>query len=675
MKLLSLELSNFRVFYGLHNIEFSHSDDKPLTVMTGFNGGGKTSLLNALYWCFTGTTTPQLNDPDLLVNKDAANDEKNAIAYSEVTFQERNDIYRIRRTVNASNTKQSFSIFQIGNDGTSKEITNPEIFVQKFIPKKMAEWFFYDAEAIGNLNLSGNDSFKKSLRKTFGFEIVDSLIEDLDSCLTKRKKEFSRSVKSESLEKVLSDIDYFKKSLQTDMAQKEEASIKLDEASKRFTEKDNALRKQPSMVQLHRARDDEKSRLDRNTEALNKAIKERKTYLGIAFPALLIHAKASEFSKHLQIEENKGRLPSAFKDQLLDEIMEERECICGTKIIKDSTEEAKILDLYKIASTSVFNDKIRNIQYLLKEIERNAQEYEEKIKDMRITEISISQQISGNEAKLKEIKAQIDEIPLEIVAQLEKERENALSERNKFNNIVESKKTLIQSHNHNIFQLEARYKVESERIKSGEKVQQEIDKISKIMNYTRELLRIQEKRALTVLSVELNRLLKKFLIKDFRAQIDSSDYRVTMFDDEGKQVSPGTGEDAVLKYAFIATVVSLTGKKTIDKIDFMADPINAPLILDAPFTSMSDSYKELVATNLVLQASQLILFVLPEVLSLESLKSSLHKFTGKEYILHIKARGDRGEKRMETTSINGKSYPLNSYNNTRNETEVIEVNK
>jgi DNA sulfur modification protein DndD len=115
MKLLSLELSNFRVFYGLHNIDFSHSDDKPLTIMTGFNGGGKTSLLNALYWCFTGTTTPQLKDPDLLVNKDAANDEKNAIAYSEVTFQEKNDIYRIRRTVNASNTKQSFSIFFMPN--------------------------------------------------------------------------------------------------------------------------------------------------------------------------------------------------------------------------------------------------------------------------------------------------------------------------------------------------------------------------------------------------------------------------------------------------------------------------------------------------------------------------------------------------------------------------------
>ena len=37
----------------------------------GENGAGKTNLLNAIYWCVTGSFTPRFQDKRMLVNKEA----------------------------------------------------------------------------------------------------------------------------------------------------------------------------------------------------------------------------------------------------------------------------------------------------------------------------------------------------------------------------------------------------------------------------------------------------------------------------------------------------------------------------------------------------------------------------------------------------------------------------
>jgi hypothetical protein len=43
------------------------------------------------------------------------------------------------------------------------------------LPPGLISWFFFDAEAIGSLELSGSPEFKRDLRKTLGFDLVDTL--------------------------------------------------------------------------------------------------------------------------------------------------------------------------------------------------------------------------------------------------------------------------------------------------------------------------------------------------------------------------------------------------------------------------------------------------------------------------------------------------------------------
>ena len=54
MKINSIELKNFRPYYGKHTINFATDDERHVTVIQGVNGAGKTSLFTALNWCLYG---------------------------------------------------------------------------------------------------------------------------------------------------------------------------------------------------------------------------------------------------------------------------------------------------------------------------------------------------------------------------------------------------------------------------------------------------------------------------------------------------------------------------------------------------------------------------------------------------------------------------------------------
>ena len=73
MKLISMALHNFRQFYGAQSCDFATGDDpkRVVTVFHGYNGSGKTALLNAFVWCLYGTTTPDFQADDKLENEAA----------------------------------------------------------------------------------------------------------------------------------------------------------------------------------------------------------------------------------------------------------------------------------------------------------------------------------------------------------------------------------------------------------------------------------------------------------------------------------------------------------------------------------------------------------------------------------------------------------------------------
>jgi len=68
MRILSVTLNNFRQFPGENTIELSGADAKKVSLIYGTNGGGKTTLLSAIYWCLQGSA-PYIKNPKKLANR------------------------------------------------------------------------------------------------------------------------------------------------------------------------------------------------------------------------------------------------------------------------------------------------------------------------------------------------------------------------------------------------------------------------------------------------------------------------------------------------------------------------------------------------------------------------------------------------------------------------------
>jgi len=113
MKLLTIKLLNFRQFYGSQTIHFATDSVQNVTLFHAENGVGKTTLLNAILWCFYGQSgvTEKFESSNNILSYQAAS-EKQMIAKVDVAFEHEGRMYMATRRHSASpgaDRKRAFS--------------------------------------------------------------------------------------------------------------------------------------------------------------------------------------------------------------------------------------------------------------------------------------------------------------------------------------------------------------------------------------------------------------------------------------------------------------------------------------------------------------------------------------------------------------------------------------
>ena len=67
MKLQSITLTNFRQFKGVQTFDLSSDTIKPVSLLFGANGAGKTTFLNAFTWALYGLMSDDVEQQDRMV--------------------------------------------------------------------------------------------------------------------------------------------------------------------------------------------------------------------------------------------------------------------------------------------------------------------------------------------------------------------------------------------------------------------------------------------------------------------------------------------------------------------------------------------------------------------------------------------------------------------------------
>jgi len=661
MRLISLELNDFRSFYGPHHLEFAAEDDKRVTIFHGENGAGKTNLLNAIHWCVTGNFTPRFQDKQLLVNKEAYKRGRRE-CFVELVFREEDEaggkVYRVRRS--ATNERQTgFDVFQVIR-GNSTVLPKGESLLRRLLPPGLISWFFFDAEAIGALELSGSESFKQDLRKTLGFDLVDSLLRDLDTVQTKRRREVAAQTNDRDLLAIETDIENIDRVLPAQY----EAAASLDRERQKLASDLEQVRtelaKKPQAEPLEKRRRAVEGQIVKLDEEKKLLAGKAAQIVGAAAPALILLEMTKQLEGTLEEQEVKGSLPSPYSDQLVKDILSAKLCVCGRPVSEGSAEAHKIHDLMKFASTGVLNKRISDVRYLIRDIERQGRNFPVDIQTVRSRIAAIDTELGRLEEELKDLTRELQGIKMDEIQALERQRLSL--ERGREKVLLQAGGILqqLESNERRKKELKTRYEVTAKKLAVNQRLKKELDKTTRLIDYVRRSSAAQEQQALLLLSHELNMVLDKYLTKHFSAKIDAKTYAVQLLDQEGRKVGQSTGEGQVLKFAFIAAVVAMAAKKTQQKIQWLSEPTVAPLVLDAPFSALDPEYQGSVARNLAAQTTQLVLMISSAAWG-EKVESAVKSYVGKRYLIVSKEAGPQGDKPIKRLMIKGKEHVLNEY--------------
>ena len=191
-----LTMYNFGVYQGENTFQFTH--EKPIVLIGGMNGRGKTTFLEAVLLALYGSNSIAFKESThttysaylrSLINKDAIKQ----CAYIELQFTVEDvccQTYRIRRDWQLVGRKCEEQISVTMNDIEDDFLTqNWAMFIENMLPCALSSFYFFDGEKIAELATSSTDEMlKESIRSMLGIHVLEALKHDLLRSIRRKTK-------------------------------------------------------------------------------------------------------------------------------------------------------------------------------------------------------------------------------------------------------------------------------------------------------------------------------------------------------------------------------------------------------------------------------------------------------------------------------------------------------
>ena len=252
MIIKSITLGNYRLYEGKNIIKFKQDDDKPIFLISGENGFGKTTFLHSLIWCLYGRLVTEV---EAEVRKDIANSGYNSFLRNNLNNNVRAQLDALddskkdaikRRGYSSDNEDlkrlttyyvaiefedvvipslpctslkviRSYDMVtekenvEILIDGVKNELTTTigsEVFINDFILNKdIARFFFFDSEQIVALAETNTSTEKRRLcsayNEVLGVRKYEDLKKNLENVRLRFRKKSSDVASREKLVSML----------------------------------------------------------------------------------------------------------------------------------------------------------------------------------------------------------------------------------------------------------------------------------------------------------------------------------------------------------------------------------------------------------------------------------------------------------------------------------------
>jgi DNA sulfur modification protein DndD len=242
MILSRLILNDFGVFHGSQSFDLTPKRSRPIILVGGKNGAGKSSILEAIRLCFYGPAALGLRSREEYLAYLGSKIHLNPTALIQPQFAsitvdfQYGDMralhtYSVTRGWEKKNSTKIHETLTVTKNGkTLDEVTAEhwQDFVRDLIPLGLSQLFFFDGEKIQNLAEDTTDqlTLAQAIKSLLGLDIVEGLQTDLAVYLSRLSKPLRQGRESQ-LEEVETKIAALKQQLLKARAERENMQTRL----------------------------------------------------------------------------------------------------------------------------------------------------------------------------------------------------------------------------------------------------------------------------------------------------------------------------------------------------------------------------------------------------------------------------------------------------------------
>lgn len=207
MIIKELTLHNFGVYASTNSFEFH--GQKPVVLIGGMNGRGKTTFLEAVLLSLYGSNSFAYNESKYktygqylksFVNKQDGTME----TYVDLEFEMESETYKIHREWSGAKQRVS-EIIRVYKDGAYNHFltNNWSMFIENILPSGLSNFFFFDGEKIAELAVEDTSTqMKESIKTLLGISVLDLLKADLGRIINRIAKTQVSNTEAKEIEEL-----------------------------------------------------------------------------------------------------------------------------------------------------------------------------------------------------------------------------------------------------------------------------------------------------------------------------------------------------------------------------------------------------------------------------------------------------------------------------------------
>lgn len=393
MRFTNLEIENFRQYQTL-SFEFPRTTENDLHIIIADNGVGKTNILNAITWCLYDDE-PHLGDESRSlprINLNAKNEaiqrgDKTACISVKIFAEDAENIIIFSRKVQvqlASNFEGKSELtvtVNMSGDAKIYEKEEAALYVEKYMPKKIRQYFYFDGEQLDSYFISDESSkIKETIHAISQVDVVSRMKDRLGKIIQSKQNEAGK--KAPNIRELNNELQEIRREIQGigGTISELEKQIALSETviktnTERLSGQENLPELEAQYQTLTRKRTDLEEQRSDCTEDLFAFVREMKV-------ALSLYDCAKSTLDLIAEKESQNALPPNIDRQLLQRLLndEHGQCyLCNHPLDQSGRSHIEEL-LNKIQVSSETSNLLMSIRSELQRIVESAESYPAKKK-------------------------------------------------------------------------------------------------------------------------------------------------------------------------------------------------------------------------------------------------------------------------------------------------------